>query len=60
MIDILIMKKNGKFVDVELFMQPDEWLRKCIRSFVYDLNFSNLDWRTQAKFDRLVGGECAK
>ena len=52
-------EKIGKFVDVELFMQPDEGLRKCIRSFVHDPNFSNLDWRTQAKFDRLVG-ECAK
>lgn len=52
-------EKISRFINTDLFVQPEEGLRKCIRSFMQNPNFSKLDWQAQAKFDKLVG-ECAE
>ena len=47
--------KISQIVDTTKFLAPQDGLRKCIRAFVKNPVYRNIDWLMQAKFDRLTG-----
>lgn len=48
-------KKISAIVDTSGFLHPEDGLRNCIRSFCKHPVFRGIDWRMQAKYDRLTG-----
>ena len=48
-------KKISEIINTSEFLLPQEGLRRCIRTFCKNPVFRGIDWRMQAKYDRLTG-----
>ena len=48
-------KKISEIINTSEFLLPQEGLRRCIRAFCKNPVFRGIDWRMQAKYDRLTG-----
>ena len=51
--------KIDRHSDVESFIDPPDGLRQCLHAFLNDPRFGYIDWRNEARKDRLVGERAA-
>ena len=48
-------KKISKLVDTSKWMLPEEGLKKCLRDFLDNPKFLNIDWHKEALIDKAAG-----
>jgi nucleoside-diphosphate-sugar epimerase len=43
-----------EFIETETFVEPEIGLRICIRQFLHDISFKNINWKREALMDRMT------